>query len=59
MPFLMAPAGYLRNLPNSMAQMENKSLTLPEIHCLIAFGYVLALQNVKSCQLNTMALLPT
>lgn len=55
----MDTASYLHDLPNSTAQMENKSVTLPEIHCLISSGYTLALQNAKSCQPNTTAVLPT
>lgn len=57
--FLMAPASYFHNLPNSMAEMVNKFLILPEIPCLISSGYLLALQNAKFCQQNTTALLPT
>lgn len=57
--FLTAPASYFHNLPNSMAQIEKKFLTLPEILCLISSGYLLALQSTEFCQQNTTALLPT
>lgn len=57
--FLMAPASYFHDLPNSMVQIQNKFLTLPEIPCLISSGYLQALQNAKFCQQNTTAFLPT